>query len=95
VHDFGDWSSSALVIRRSVCFLLESLPLSRIIREAENVAAFPRLGRIVPEFGNPQIREIISQSYRIIYKFDEEGDSVAILRIWHGARGTPEMADDP
>jgi toxin ParE1/3/4 len=32
---------------------------SRIIREAENVAAFARLGRIVPEFGNPQIREII------------------------------------
>jgi toxin ParE1/3/4 len=49
---------------------------SRIIREAENVAAFPRLGRIVPEFGNPQIREIISQSYRVIYKFDEEGDLV-------------------
>ena len=52
---------------------------SKIIREAENVAAFPRLGRIVPEFGNPQIREIISQSYRLIYKFDEEGDLVAIL----------------
>jgi toxin ParE1/3/4 len=49
---------------------------SRIIREAENIAAFPRLGRIVPEFGNPQIREIISQSYRVIYKFDEEGDLV-------------------
>jgi toxin ParE1/3/4 len=47
---------------------------SRLIREAENVTAFPRLGRIVPEFGNPQIREIISQSYRIICKFDEEGD---------------------
>jgi len=59
---------------------------SRIIREAEKIAAFPRLGRIVPEFGNPQIREIISQSYRIIYKFDEEGDLAAILRIWHGAR---------
>ena len=67
---------------------------SRIIREAENIAAFPRLGRIVPEFGNPQIREIISQSYRIIYKFDEEGDQVAILRIWHGARGAPQLADD-
>jgi toxin ParE1/3/4 len=45
---------------------------SKIIREAENVAAFPRLGRIVPEFGDPQIREVISQSYRVIYKFDEE-----------------------
>ncbi len=67
---------------------------SKIIREAENVAAFPRLGRIVPEFGNPQIREIISQSYRVIYKFDEEGDQVAILRIWHGARGIPQLADD-
>jgi toxin ParE1/3/4 len=49
---------------------------SRLVREAENIAAFPRSGRIVPEFGNPQIREIISQSYRIIYKFDEEGDLV-------------------
>jgi toxin ParE1/3/4 len=67
---------------------------SRIIREAENVAAFPRLGRIVPEFGNPRIREIISQPYRVIYKFDEEGDLVAILRIWHGARGAPQLADD-
>jgi len=67
---------------------------SKIIREAENVAAFPCLGRIVPEFGNPQIREIISQSYRVIYKFDEEGDLVAILRIWHGARGIPQLADD-
>jgi len=67
---------------------------SKIIREAENVAAFPRLGRIVPEFGNPQIREIISQSYRVIYKFDEEGDLVAILRIWHGARGIPQLEDD-
>ena len=57
---------------------------SRIIREAENVAAFPRLGHIVPELGNPQIRELFSQSYRSIYKFDEEGDLVAILRIWHG-----------
>jgi len=26
---------------------------SRIIRDAENVAAFPRLGRMVQEFGNP------------------------------------------
>ena len=67
---------------------------SKIIREAENVAAFPRLGRIVPEFGNPELREIISQSYRVIYKFDEEGDLVAILRIWHGARGTPQLAED-
>jgi toxin ParE1/3/4 len=50
----------------------------------KNLAAFPRLGRIVPEFGNPQFREIISRSYGIIYKFDEEGDLVAILRIWHG-----------
>ena len=67
---------------------------SKIIREAENIAAFPRLGRIVPEFGNPQIREIISQSYRVIYKFDEEGDLVAILRIWHWARGMLQLADD-
>jgi hypothetical protein len=38
------------------------------------VEPFPVSAAFVPAFGNPQIREIISQSYRVIYKFDEEGD---------------------
>jgi toxin ParE1/3/4 len=58
---------------------------SRIIREAEN--AFPVSAASSHSSATPELREIISQSYRVIYKFDEEGDLVAILRIWHGARG--------
>jgi plasmid stabilization system protein ParE len=77
------WRKLASLSQRIIHLLLRKwAPTS--FGKRKNVAAFPRLGRIVPKFGNPQFREIISQSYRIIYKYDEEGDLVAILRIWHG-----------
>ena len=68
---------------------------SKIIREAENVAAFPRFGRIVPEFSVTRRYERSSLNrIESIDKFDEEGDEAAILPIWHGARGIPQLADD-
>lgn len=41
-------------------------------------------GRVVPEIGDRQIRELIVQSYRLIYKV--ERSRVAVLGIIHGAR---------
>ena len=41
-------------------------------------------GRVVPEIGDRQIRELIIQSYRLVYKV--EGSRVAVLGIIHGAR---------
>jgi toxin ParE1/3/4 len=41
-------------------------------------------GRVVPEIGDRRIRELIVQSYRLIYKV--ERSRVAILGIIHGAR---------
>ncbi len=41
-------------------------------------------GRVVPEIGDRQIRELIIQSYRLIYKV--ERSRVAVLGIIHGAR---------
>lgn len=34
----------------------------------EHLADFPLSGREVPEFGNPDIREIIHRDYRIFYR---------------------------
>lgn len=44
----------------------------------------PRSGRVVPELGRDDIREIFVQSYRIIYR--ARPDTVEILTVHHGAR---------
>jgi toxin ParE1/3/4 len=62
-----------------------------LIKQAEAIALFPQSGRMVPEKKDPLIRETIFGSYRIIYKIDEVEKVVALARIWHGARGSPEL----
>ena len=49
----------------------------------------PEAGRIVPEYRNPRVREIIYRPYRIVYRLDIERQLVQIARVWHAARGTP------
>jgi toxin ParE1/3/4 len=49
----------------------------------------PHLGRIVPERADPNLREIIHQPYRIVYRVREHEQVVEVLRFWHSARGEP------
>lgn len=44
----------------------------------------PRTGRIVPEFEQPELREVLFRGYRVVYLLDDE--NVMILRVVHGAR---------
>jgi hypothetical protein len=60
-------------------------------KQSEGMAAFPLSGRMVPEKKDPLIRETLVGSYRIIYRVDESKKVVALARIWHSARGTPEL----
>jgi plasmid stabilization system protein ParE len=60
-----------------------------ILSSIENLAEFPRAGRIVPEYKNPNLREIIYQNYRIVYKIS--GNAIYLLLVIHGSRLLPEM----
>lgn len=62
-----------------------------LIKQAEAMALFPQSGRMVPEKKDPLIRETVVGSYRVIYRVDEVNKVVALARIWHNARGTPEL----
>ena len=62
-----------------------------LISHTKRLAEFPELGRVVPEFGDPSIREIIVRSYRVIYRVDHADCRVDVARYWHGARGTLEV----
>jgi toxin ParE1/3/4 len=63
----------------------------RLIAETDKLRNFSEIGRVVPEYGVPTIREIIVRSYRIVYRVDHERKLVEVARVWHAARGTPEL----
>ena len=56
----------------------------RVLRATDQLAQFVRLGRVVPEWGIENIREIIVGSYRVIYRIRDE--DAQILTVHHGAR---------
>jgi len=62
-----------------------------LITRAESLAYFPEIGRRVPEFRQPNLREIICRSYRIIYRLRRDNQRIEIVRFWHGARGFPHI----
>ena len=62
-----------------------------LITHAESLADFPEIGRMVPEFRQPILREIICRSYRIIYRLRRDNQRIEIVRFWHGARGFPHI----
>ena len=66
-----------------------------LINSIKCLADFPEMGRVVPEFGDPLLREIVVRSYRVIYRVDHRASRVDVARFWHGARGTPELEDLP
>ena len=56
----------------------------KIILIIENLNNFPKMGRIVPELENVEIREIIYRNFRIIYRLKQ--NIIEIARIIHGSR---------
>jgi len=53
-----------------------------LIQRGEEVSKNPRIGRIVPEISNSDIREIIAKKYRIVYKIHE--NRIEILTVFEG-----------
>ena len=55
------------------------------IRDASrSLNEFSERGRIVPELGNPNIRELFVREYRLIYSIEES--RVVMLGLIHGKR---------
>lgn len=62
-----------------------------LFHAVERLANFPESGRIVPEFNDPILREIIRKPCRIVYRVDNRKGTIEIARVWHAARGTPDI----
>jgi toxin ParE1/3/4 len=58
--------------------------LKNIVNQTRMLARFPRAGRMVPEYDDENLRELIVYNYRIIYRL--ERDEALIVAVVHGKR---------
>ncbi|MFA6961948.1 MAG: type II toxin-antitoxin system RelE/ParE family toxin [Opitutaceae bacterium] len=63
-----------------------------LIASVRNLGDFPESGRIVPELGDPILREIVVRTYRVIYRVDHTKQRIDVVRFWHAARGDPQIS---
>ncbi len=55
-----------------------------IIEHLQILIDSPNIGRVVPEFGEERIRELIHSPFRIVYLREQK--SVHIIRVWRSER---------
>ncbi len=58
--------------------------IERIFDAAQKLQDHPRMGRPVPEADREDVRELIYQGYRIIYR--TKPDRVQVITVIHGSR---------
>jgi len=85
------WTTPALDDLDDICRMIArhsprhaGILAARVLRAVEHLEVFPRVGHVVPELGHDDMREVIVQSYRVIYRVLP--NRVQILAVRHGAR---------
>ena len=73
-EDIRSYYIDQLVPQVGENFILE------IISHIETLPDNPEIGRLVPEFQTPSIRELIHAPFRIVYVLNE--GSIQIIRVW-------------
>lgn len=58
-----------------------------VFAKVEQLEISPELGRVVPEIGNVQFRELIYSQYRIVYRIEKK--RISILTVRHGRQELP------
>ena len=63
------------------------LVAERIFDSTARLETFPRSGRVVPELGRDDIREVIVGDYRVVYRL--EADACVLLTVFRSSRVFP------
>lgn len=64
--------------------------------KARLLSTMPRMGRVVPEIGDPNLRELIIAPYRLVYEVRDELQLVEVHTVVHSKQQFPvdEFLDD-
>ena len=69
--------------------LYASLVIQRLVGAPERLLDFPESGRVVPERGENELREIIVRPFRMVYRVGQ--DSVEVVTVFRASRLFPEL----
>jgi plasmid stabilization system protein ParE len=58
--------------------------VAQLLERIEQLECFPQSGRIVPEFQQSELRELIEPPFRLVYRLTS--NSLTVIRIWRGER---------
>jgi len=67
------------------------LVAERLHEATSRLETFPDSGRVVPELGREEIREVIRGEYRIVYR--REDQAATLLTIFRSSRLLPPSVD--
>ncbi|MBC7892198.1 MAG: type II toxin-antitoxin system RelE/ParE family toxin [Sphingobacteriaceae bacterium] len=67
--------------------------VTKIYRKVGLLANSPRMGKIVPEFSNENIRQLLEGDYRIIYELFDN-DVAVIIKVIHTSRNLQELDEN-
>jgi addiction module RelE/StbE family toxin len=67
--------------------------VSNLFSSVDILEQHPLAGRVVPEFNNRSIRELIRGNYRVVYKLVSEID-IDIITVHHSARLLSNLPDE-
>ncbi len=92
------WSDSAIEDLEKICeYIALDNPEAAgrigrgILDHVKILETFPAIGPAYPRRSSGAVREIVFRNYRIFYEVTGNPKSVHILRVWHGARGEPDL----
>ncbi len=57
--------------------------IKQIFEMVSHLEQFPKIGRKVPEYNDPNLREILYKSYRIVYLIKKE--HLEVISVIHGS----------
>jgi toxin ParE1/3/4 len=64
----------------------------KVIKNTDQLIEQPESGRIVPEYNEPNLRELIFGNYRVIYRIRKEENTVYIQTVWHVRQDPPKSS---
>jgi plasmid stabilization system protein ParE len=63
----------------------------RIFESTARLEEFPRFGRVAPELGRDDVREVIVGDYRVVYRI--EADACVLFTVFRSSRVFPVGLD--
>ena len=85
------WTPDAATsLERITAYIAQDSPVyaaafaTRVLNAVNDLKVFPESGHVVPEFDQPDVREIPVRNHRVIYQL--VGGEIRVLFIVHGSR---------